>query len=314
MITESKPFFRQLNWNANSSFNVKVDIKENLTNSYHYHPEIELILVKRSAGIRIIGSVREPFSHNDLVLIGKNIPHAFLHEQRHLEKKQKNTPEAIVIQFNENFMGNDFLKLPELKEIKDLFIEARQGLCITPLGKKMIIPIMEKMPYMYSFERMLSLLEILRIITDKKKWRPLINKRSLAEHEPDVNERINKVLNYTFEQYHQDIKIEELASIVSMTKESFCRYFKTQTHKTYLEFLIEFRISKACKMIQENEMSIKAIGFSCGFNSLSNFHYQFKKIMKLSPLDYKLRICENNQPLLKLNEKTTRRMNLIEVG
>ena len=72
-----------------------------------------------------------------------------------------------------------------------------------------------------------------------------------------------------------------------MTKESFCRFFKAQTNKTYVEYLNEFRVKAACLMLANNQLTIKEICYSCGFNSLSNFHFQFKKIMKTSPLNYR---------------------------
>jgi AraC-like DNA-binding protein len=271
----------------NASLNVKVDIGETLSNSYHYHPEMELILLKRSRGIRIIGASVENFTDNDLVLIGRNLPHAFLHEHQYLDNNLTDPPEAIVIQFNEAFAGNGFLDLPELKEIKRLFITARQGLTITENGKRAIIPLVEKILYSSSLDRILVLLQILKIMTDKDAYRVLVSEESIDQPAMEPDTRVEKVLDFTFGHYDQNIKIEEVAEMINMTKESFCRYFKAKTGKTYLEFLIEFRIRKACRMIVENQLSIKEISYSCGFDSLSNFHYQFKKIVKQKPLEYK---------------------------
>jgi AraC-like DNA-binding protein len=271
----------------NASLNVKVDIGETLSNSYHYHPEMELILLKRSRGIRIIGASVENFTDNDLVLIGRNLPHAFLHEHQYLDNNLTDPPEAIVIQFNEAFAGNGFLDLPELKEIKRLFIAARQGLTITENGKRTIIPLVEKILYSSSLDRILVLLQILKIMTDKDACRVLVSEESIDQPAMEPDTRVEKVLDFTFGHYDQNIKIEEVAEMINMTKESFCRYFKAKTGKTYLEFLIEFRIRKACRMIVENQLSIKEISYSCGFDSLSNFHYQFKKIVKQKPLEYK---------------------------
>jgi AraC-like DNA-binding protein len=271
----------------NASLNVKVDIGETLSNSYHYHPEMELILLKRSRGIRIIGASVENFTDNDLVLIGRNLPHAFLHEHQYLDNNLTDPPEAIVIQFNEAFAGNGFLDLPELKEIKRLFIAARQGLTITENGKRTIIPLVEKILYSSSLDRILVLLQILKIMTDKDAYRVLVSEESIDQPAMEPDTRVEKVLDFTFGHYDQNIKIEEVAEMINMTKESFCRYFKAKTGKTYLEFLIEFRIRKACRMIVENQLSIKEISYSCGFDSLSNFHYQFKKIVKQKPLEYK---------------------------
>lgn len=285
MVTALKPSLRQLIWNKNTTLHVKVDTNENLLNTYHYHLEIELILLKRSAGIRIIGSSVENFAHNDVVLIGKNLPHAFLHEEQYLQKDQPSAAEAVVIQFNEAFMGSEFLNLPELSEIKSLFSLAQQGLCITDRHRSEIIQLIDRMLESASLDRILLLLEILKMMINKDAYRVLINEKPF--YQADADKRINKILDFTFENFDQNIKIEEVAEMIYMTKESFCRYFKAKTRKTYLEFLIEFRIYKACRMIVENKLSIKEISYSCGFNSLSNFHHQFKKIIKQSPLEYK---------------------------
>lgn len=287
MVKNLKPAVRQLTWGTNFSFIVKIDVGENLSSTCHYHPEVELILLKRSSGTRIIGTSVESFTHNDLVLIGKNVPHAFVHEEEYLQRGRINPPEALVIQFYETFLGKEFLALPELKEIQHLFIMARQGLCITEEGKKRIVPLMEKMLHVSSLGRILLLLEILKIMINKRNYRILASVGFVYHSNMEDDRRINKILDFTSENYDQNIKIEDVAEIVNLTKESFCRYFKAQTRKTYLEYLIEYRITKACRMIMETQKSIKEIGYSCGFDSLSNFHTQFKKIIKQSPLEYK---------------------------
>src|SRR5688500_8322551 len=126
--TNAKPVFKHLAFHAENSFNIKVDSGENLKNSWHYHREIELILIKRSEGTRIIGNSVGSFRDNDVYVIGKNIPHVFLHEGKN-QPTCFNEPEEIVIQFYETFLGNDFLNLPEFKLIQHLFAVAKHGLC-----------------------------------------------------------------------------------------------------------------------------------------------------------------------------------------
>jgi len=67
-----------------------------------------------------------------------------------------------------------------------------------------------------------------------------------------------------------------------------CRYFKQRTSKTYFSFLNELRIERACKLLLENkEMSISEIAEQSGFNNISNFNRQFKKIKQISPKEFK---------------------------
>ncbi|MGN6438878.1 MAG: helix-turn-helix domain-containing protein [Agriterribacter sp.] len=101
------------------------------------------------------------------------------------------------------------------------------------------------------------------------------------------DKRWGEILAYTYSNYDDHITIERVAKIANLTKESFCRYFKSRARKTYMEFLTELRIKKACYMIRYEDVPVKEIGYSCGFDSLSNFYDRFKKIMKLSPLEFR---------------------------
>ncbi|HRN56568.1 MAG TPA: AraC family transcriptional regulator [Agriterribacter sp.] len=287
MLKTAKPSFKQVKWSGNSCFNAKIDCGESLSNAWHYHPEIELILIKNSEGTRIIGTSVEHFRNNDLLLIGRNLPHAFLHEEKFLQNRSK-PPEARVIQFHENFLGSDTLLRPEFRNIQQLLAAACQGLSVEAHARERVIPMIEKIFEAVSLDRIIILLSILKILCEKNTCRTLI-KTDTVHVKYTEDARITSVLDYTYANYDEHISIDDVAKIANLTRESFCRYFKSITNKTYLEFLTAFRISKACNMIKYDQCSIKEIGYSCGFDSLSNFYYQFRRIMKLSPLEFKKR-------------------------
>ena len=160
------------------------------------------------------------------------------------------------------------------------------GLCVTEKGKEQLIPLVEKSFHASSIDRIILLLEILKSLTVSGSHRVLANDGQYLQSKNN-DKRFNGILDYTYSTYDEHINIADVAKIANLTKESFCRYFKAQTGRTYMEFLTEFRINRACQMIKDNDKSIKEVGYACGFDSLSNFYYQFKKITKLSPLEFK---------------------------
>jgi AraC-like DNA-binding protein len=282
-----KPSLRKIPVNPLSSFSVRVDSGEKLLNNWHYHPELELLLIKNSNGTSIIGDKIENFNNCYLVLIGPNLPHTFIHENKKGNPKKKGKQaEAIVIHFDEVFLGDFFLNLPEMKEVRNLLVISKSGIKVTTSVQKMIIPIIEKMPKVTYLEKMLGLLEILKILAITKKY-ALIASKGFIYNASDENEnRINKVHDFTIKNFDREITIEEVAKLLNLTKESFCRFFKKITRKTYFQFLIEFRIGQACSMLVENNLTIKEIGYDCGYENLSNFYHQFKKVMGKSPMQY----------------------------
>jgi AraC-like DNA-binding protein len=105
--------------------------------------------------------------------------------------------------------------------------------------------------------------------------------------EPEY-ERINNVTRYLMDHYQENISLEKIASIAHMSVNAFCRYFKKRTNRTLIQFLTEIKISHACRIMITQRKKISEVSLMCGFNSVSLFNRQFKKIMKISPKEYKL--------------------------
>lgn len=57
-----------------------------------------------------------------------------------------------------------------------------------------------------------------------------------------------------------------------------------------------FCIHHSCKLIMNEEIKLSEIAFKSGFNSLSYFTKQFKKITGLTPLEYKKKILHGSRP------------------
>jgi len=99
--------------------------------------------------------------------------------------------------------------------------------------------------------------------------------------------RISQVYKYTFDHYNEDISVDQLASIVHMTPTSFCKFFKKHTMKTYISFLNEVRIEKACQILLNNKAeNIAEAAFQVGFNNIVHFNRVFKSITSTSPRKY----------------------------
>ena len=84
-----------------------------------------------------------------------------------------------------------------------------------------------------------------------------------------------------------------------MSSTAFCRYFKKRTGKTFFTFLNEFRIGHACKLLLEKRLSVARICFESGFNNMSHFNEQFKRVVKLTPTDYQAEHEEQDIFMLK---------------
>ena len=72
-----------------------------------------------------------------------------------------------------------------------------------------------------------------------------------------------------------------------MSVPAFCNYFKRSTKKTYIDFLNEVRVGYACNLLMDTKKPVIDICYESGYNTMANFHKQFLKIKKLTPLQYR---------------------------
>ena len=99
--------------------------------------------------------------------------------------------------------------------------------------------------------------------------------------------RLDKIISFVNKNYTRKITLEEIASFSAMNKSAFCRYFKKETGKSFIQFLMEMRIGYACKLLLMNNTSVAEVGVECGFESISHFNQLFKKLKGFTPTDYR---------------------------
>ena len=94
-------------------------------------------------------------------------------------------------------------------------------------------------------------------------------------------------MNFIVNNFSADIQLSEIAQLANLTESSFCRYFKSRTHKTFSQFLNEIRILNACKLLINSNMTIAQICYDVGYNNISHFNRQFKLKTRLTAKEYK---------------------------
>jgi AraC-like DNA-binding protein len=287
-----KPTLRQITTTPQSSFLIRKDVGDGMLNNWHYHPEIELLFIKKSSGTWLIGDHIGHFKNGDLVLLGANLPHCFRHEYDHLTIKGTTAGEAICIKFIPEIFGSQFFNIPETKKIKELISRSNYGLKLTGKTKNTLPETIEKMLVASPGKKLICLLSILEEIAESKEYIPLSSTGFIQSAATMDKDRIKLVFDYTFNHYNEQITLSQVASLLNMTIQSFCRYFKNKTKKTYIQFLMEVRIGYACRLLVEEEKNVSEICYECGYNNISHFNHQFKAITKKSPLKYKMDYME----------------------
>lgn len=267
----------QSSFGSSFTFKYSTNLPGSGLSYWHHHPEFVIFFVSNGKGNRLIGGHESNYNDGDLVLLGPNIPHLGFAQEIHEEHFK------AVIQMKENFLGKDLFLQPEFTAIRNLFERARSGLTFGDHTKWIIGQHLAEMKESDDFYRMLKLLLILQILAYAKDYTSLnINDLSM-EVKPQDQQRMKEVYSFVEQNFHRKFKQDEVAKHVNMSTPALCRFFKKQTHKTFSDFLNEFRVAHACRKLSEEHLSISAVSFESGFNNLSHFNKQFKLITGLTP-------------------------------
>lgn len=269
-----------------NSFSIRRDLLPDINNNLHYHREIELIYFKNGSGTQFIGNSVQPFKSGDVVLIGSRLPHYWKFDEAYFSPPDGKQTDVIVIHFCEDFLGENFLNLPENKMIRKLLQESKKGIQVPDHINWQIGALMEQIFLSVGAKRLLLLLEILCIVGTNHKPGNLLNDDFLYHTVIKENSPISNIYNFILSNFNKKIEIEQLADFANISVPSFSRYFKTHIGMTYKQFLLDVRVGQACKLLIEGQMNVKQIRYECGFQNVVSFHKQFKEVTGKSPLEY----------------------------
>ncbi|MBN8851514.1 MAG: AraC family transcriptional regulator [Sphingobacteriales bacterium 50-39] len=288
-----KPLIQKLPLHPDHSFVAKTFRTPHFEVGWHQHIEYELILFTEGAGLSFIGNHVGEFDTGDVYLLGSNLPHTF----------QKHIPDlitsAVVVQFPDSFWGHDLTNIPETRAIRKLLDDSQQGLKMHDSLARQLAPLLQALEYASGFRRILQLGECLHRMAEERDYFA-VSTQDIKVYNAREAACIDRVIRFTIDSFRERINLSQVAAIACMSVPAFCNYFKRSTKKTYIDFLNEVRIGYASTQLLETQNSVLDICYDSGYNTMANFHKQFLRLRRVTPLQYrkqfrnKLSLPQNN--------------------
>lgn len=269
----------------NSSFSVVYNSYPNFLKIWHHHPELELVVIHKSAGTRFIGDSIEKFEEGEVTLIGENVPHMWLNDEIYFDKDSDLMAVAIGVHFRRDFLGDRFFDAPEMQSIAKLIEGAKQGVKFINVDQGLIRSI-ESLLTLGGFEKTMKFLEILNLLAKHENYRLLASAGYINTLNQTKHENLDEIYAYIFKNFKSQIRSKDVAEVAHMNTSAFSRFFKRVHRKTFTKYLNEIRIGYACKLLMEQKSNISLVCYESGFNNISNFNRQFKSIMGMSPTQF----------------------------
>ncbi|WZL73019.1 helix-turn-helix domain-containing protein [Clostridiaceae bacterium 35-E11] len=103
----------------------------------------------------------------------------------------------------------------------------------------------------------------------------------------DKNIVMYRAATYMEKYFTIDLKLEEVAEVCNLSQYHFSRLFKNFYGKTFVQYLTELRMDKACKLLKETDLTITEITEKVGYKEIGYFSRIFKKNIGISPKQYR---------------------------
>jgi len=247
----------------------------------HFHNLMQIGICHEGSGVLTIDERKYPYKQGMVVVIPANCPH-------HIFSEQEAFWEFILISstntLQELFPNNKKIHEEKLAMVNFRAVifgaeEAEELACIL---REIIKELRRQGDYYRDVVRDLVKILVLRLLRSNEE----ISVESPME--TINNPQIQPALAYIQENYHNDIRVEELAKQCGLSEPHFRRVFREYVNMSPTDYLNFFRICEACKMMNRRDSQMDVIAADCGFPSVSTFTRNFKKFLSITPYQWKL--------------------------
>ncbi|WP_166442904.1 AraC family transcriptional regulator [Phragmitibacter flavus] len=262
---------------------------------WHFHEEMEIMLVISGGTQRCIGDNFSPLTPGDLVVVGPNLLHGYSNE--YPEGQPRKPVEAISVKFNPSLLGS-WLQMSDVMQLQNFFRQAANGIQVRGSTRKRVA---ERMPLLLKtqgLQRLILLLEILNELSTSNDLSQIASAGFSLESPPVDHGRLSRITRFIKKRIGEPLYLKDVAKHVGMSPVTLSRYLRSHLRKTFPTYLNELRIARVCRLLKETDATVSEIAVHCGFDSMANFERQFRKLQGCSPKVYRQRSHRVSSPVL----------------
>lgn len=268
--------------NVNDCFLIFSRDKNGFDFPVHRHHEIELNLIVNAAGAkRVVGDHQEEITDWELVMIGPELAHGWLSDQKFEGFKE------VTIQFHPDLIGEGLLSRHQLFYIRKLFDSSRRGVAFSEEVTRAIAPRLLGLKEKSNFDSVIQFLSILHDLSVARNTRILATAPLLRPVRDTEGWQLEKVFEYMNRNFSKELTVVEVAEAGSLTLTSLNNLLKKCTGYTYIDCLNEIRLGHVCRMLIETTHTIAEVAYACGFNNLANFNRTFLNKKHCTPTEFR---------------------------
>ena len=260
---------------------------------FHWHEYMEISYIRSGTGIYYIGDKQFDVEKGDIIIINSSESHKVTYNE-------SDPLYETVIHFYPDLIWSKEDSLYEFNRLKEILnfgssfvnkhavfpeIQLEVQECISRIEQECI----GKQPF-YEVVVKAQLLLLLTI---------LVRSGKLLEEQRNnkKSNQIEKVKEYIHNNLRNDLSLTTVAKQFYMNASYFSSWFKECVGIGYYSYVVQQRIEDAKKMLARTDYSVIRIAYECGFNSNGSFYNAFKRVMGISPREYRKNIELGNNKI-----------------
>jgi YesN/AraC family two-component response regulator len=265
---------------------IKVDVVDKFYAFLHHHQEMQISYLLDCEGDVMVEDYKGSFKSGDIFIIGSKQAHIF-------KEKLANDINTSNIKMYTVFLDLElfhkyFSQILEFQFLLRTLKKFNSGAKISGDVKSKLANFIVQTVESSDSDRLICFFNLIKSIAEIQEYEVLsINDVSIVRMGFD-NQRLEKVLAFTKENLNRAIRLEEAAEVAFLTPESFCKYFKNKTGKTYIQYVNELRVNRASRFLIQEDFNLNEICSKVGFTNMSYFNRIFKKIKGSTPKEFQV--------------------------
>ena len=113
----------------------------------------------------------------------------------------------------------------------------------------------------------------------------LVNQK---DYFPSTDMVIKRIVYYVNVNFSKDLSVKEIGSQFGLTPNYLSQIFKKETGMSFVNYLNNLRIEKACGLLRNSDIKIAEVANQIGYNDNQYFYRVFKKYTGKTPIEYRL--------------------------
>lgn len=251
----------------------------------HWHEETEIIFLKKGKFRIDINMQKYDLESPAMLFIGSGDIHAIHGEEGCRESAVVFDMKMLSFEYYDSVQHqmispllNRTVQLPSVimakdktwEELAGLYVKVQEEACRDTPAARMRVKA--------------CLLQIFACMYENEKF---INIGNTVDYESRNIENVKKVLGFIQENYGRRISNQDMAEVLQMNAQYFCRYFKKVMGKTPTEYVNEVRVEKAAQYLDRTDRKIIDIAMECGYENMGYFIRRFREQKGVLPSEYR---------------------------